>query len=185
MTNPLGTAAVAKLFIALTVTPVPTVSHMPPALVEPQARPIQRVTSRSPIVPATQLTTIVANDEIYEESARPTTSHEIIIGEIRQWNLLSADWDSEGAAAPNALSMKEAVTFVRLLDGDIPFPEPMLLASGHAALYWNESDLYADLEFLGDGRIAYFIKNDGDKHKGVLSFDSTKMPVVFQALIEA
>lgn len=184
----LGTAAASAMNIfAMSVTPIPTVSHIPPALVEQQARPIQRITSRSLIVAdiqlPTQLTTFVANDEKYEGSARHTTSHENIIGEIRQWNLLGADWDDEGAATPNTQSIKEAVAFVRLLDGDIALPEPMLLGSGHAALYWNEGRLYADIEFLGDGRIAYFIKNSGDKHKGVLTFDSQKMPSVFSALL--
>ena len=41
------------------------------------------------------------------------------------------------------------------------------------------------LEFLGDGRIAYFIKNNGDKHKGVVAFDSQKIPVVFPAIIRS
>ncbi len=53
----------------------------------------------------------------------------------------------------------------------------MLLSSGHTALFWNEDNLYADIEFLGDGRIAYFIKKNGDKHKGVLEFKSQKMPL--------
>ena len=187
MTKPLGTAAAAaNLLIALTVTPAPTVSQI---LVEQQARSIQRSTSRSPISPdiqlTTLLTTIVANDESYGGSDRPTTPHEMIIGEIRQWNLLGANWDGEGAASPNAQSMKEAVSFVRLLGDNIFLPEPMLLASGHAALYWNDGNLYADIEFLGNGRIAYFIKKDGDRNKGVISFDSTKMPAVFPVLIGA
>ena len=188
MTTPLGTAAAAaNLLIALTVTPAPTVSQFP--LGEQQARPIQRGTARSLISPdtrpTTKLSTIVANDESYGGADRLTTPHEMIIGEIRQWNLLGANWDGEGAASPNAQSMKEAVSFVRLLGDNISLPEPMLLASGHAALYWNDGNLFADIEFLGDGRIAYFIKKDGDRNKGVISFDSTKMPAVFPVLIGA
>jgi len=185
MTTPLGTAAAAKIFIALTALPTPTVSQIP-ALLEQQARPIQKTTSRSAIVvTGAQLTTVVANNDKYEESARPTTLNEKLIGEIRQWSLLNTDWDGEGAAAPSSKSIKEVVSFVRLLDNDILLPEPMLLSSGHVALYWNEGNLYADLEFLGDGRIAYFIKNNGDRHKGVVAFDSQKMPAVFPAIIRA
>src|SRR5690606_5941498 len=102
----------------------------------------------------------------------------------RSWSLLETNWDGEGALAPSPESLKQAVSFVRLLS-DIPLPEPMLLSSGRAALYWNENNLYADLEFLEDGRIAYFIKNNGDKHKGVLAFNSEEMPAVFPALIKA
>ena len=183
MTTSLGTAAAAAMNIfALTVNPVPTMAQP----VEQQVRLAHRIPSRSLIAQnVTQLTTVVANDERYEESARPTTPHEIIIGEIRQWNLLNSDWDGEGAATPNSQSIKEAVSFVRLLDDNITLPEPMLLGSGHAALYWNEGSLYADIEFLGDGRIAYFIKCNGDKHKGVLSFDSQEMPALFPTLIKA
>lgn len=182
MTKSLGTAAFANFFIALTVTPVPTVSQ----IVEQQPRPIPRTTSRLALMATNiQLPTMVANDNNYEESVRLTTPYENIIGELRQWNLLGANWDGEGGATPEAQSIKEAVSFVRLLDDNMALPEPMLLASGRAALYWNDGDLYADLEFLGDGRIAYFIKNHGDKHKGILTFDSQKMPAVFPALIWA
>ena len=157
-----------------------------PQPVEQQVRLAQRSPSRSLIMPTfTQLAATVANDGIYEASARPTTLHESIIGELREWSLLHANWDGEGAAMPDSQSIKGAVSFVRLLDDKITPPEPMLLSSGHAALYWNEGGLYADIEFLGDGRIAYFIKSNGDKHKGVLSFDSQKMPALFPALIKA
>lgn len=59
----------------------------------------------------------------------------------------------------------------------------MLLASGNAGLYLNQDILYADIEFLSEGRISYFIKRGNDRHKGVLAFDNEKMPTVLQALI--
>lgn len=191
MPTSLGTAAAAAMNIfALSVSPVPTVSQIPLTLMEQHVRPAQRGTyyysSVASFTPLTeQSTSIVANDERYEESARLTTPHENVIGEIRQWGLLGIDWDGEGAAAPDVRSTKEAEAFIRLIDGGIPLPEPMLLASGHAALYWNDGKLYADIEFLGDERIAYFIKNNGDKHKGVLTFNSQKMPAVLQTLLTA
>lgn len=185
-TTILGTAAATKLFLAMTVLPVPTVSDIPRAL-ELQSRSVQKTTTRSSgIVPGITIgpsaTTVYIVEDKYAGSTRQTTSCEELVGEIRGWSLLGADWDGEGAVTPLRQSLKEAVSFVRLL-GEISLPEPMLLGSGHAALYWNEDNLYADLEFLGDGRIAYFVKRHGDKHKGVLAFDSTEMPVVFPALI--
>lgn len=63
-------------------------------------------------------------------------------------------------------------------------PQSILHATGTMSLYWDDKVLYTDLEFLGGGRIAYFIKNNNDKHKGVISFDSQKIPDVFSALIE-
>jgi hypothetical protein len=184
-----GTAAAAKIFLAMSVLPAPTISDIPRTLV-PQPRPAQNVTTRSygEVIPGVVITPSATASSIAEDrytgSARETTSCEELVGEIRGWSLLKADWDGEGAVKPLPQSLKEAVSFVRLL-GEIPVPEPMVLSSGHAALYWSEGDLYADLEFLGDGRIAYFVKHHGDKHKGVLAFDSTDMPVVFPALIKA
>ena len=193
MTTTLGTAAAAKLLLALTVLPTPTASEIRAQLEQPTLS-IQKITSLSQLamspINATTATTVnstanAANIELIVELARPTTSHESIIGEIREWGLLGADWDGEGAALPSTQSMKEAVSFVRLLDNEIMPPEPMLLASGNAALYWNVNNLYADIEFLGDSRISYFIKRNEDKHKGVLAFDSEKMPAVFSTLLKA
>jgi len=179
-------STVAKVLLALSVTQAPTVAHINDPLLQ-QVRPNNRNTSRTMFVPtsvasATSATT-VANDYSYEFINRTTTPQENIIGEIRQFNLLDANWDGEGAFKPKSTSIKEAVSFVRILDDKIAIPDPMLLASGNTALYWNEGGLYADIEFLGDGRIAYFIKSNGDKHKGILTFDSEKMPAVLQTLI--
>lgn len=184
----LGTAAVANLFLAFSALSVPTVSSIP-RLQEPQVRHVDRVSTRSTelapgIVIAPSVTAADIGSIGNGSPTRTTTSCEELIGEIRSWSLLETNWDGEGALAPSPESLKQAVSFVRLLS-DIPLPEPMLLSSGRAALYWNENNLYADLEFLEDGRIAYFIKNNGDKHKGVLAFNSEEMPAVFPALIKA
>ena len=188
MTTTFGTAAAAAAMNLVTlVTPAPTI----PQPMELPARAIQRLPSRSPWIPPsfTKAATTVANDKSYEEYfedfLRATTPYEHIIGELREWSLLNANWDGEGAAKPASQSIKEAVSFVRLLGDNVPLPEPMLLASGHAALYWNEGGLYADIEFHGDGRVSYFIKKDGNRHKGVLAFDSKEMPAVFPALINS
>jgi hypothetical protein len=107
-----------------------------------------------------------------------------MIGELRSWKLLSSNWDGENAAVPIAESIDEAVAFARLLDAD-SMAEPMLHANGRAGLYWKDADLYADIEFLGSGRIAYYIECKGDKHKGAVNFDATEMPAVFKAVLPA
>jgi hypothetical protein len=118
-----------------------------------------------------------------QQSDRATLARNII-EKIERWALIESNWDNEGAAAPIISSLKEAATFVNLLGKNYLLPEPMLLASGHASLYWNEAGLYADLEFLGDGRVAYFVEHRGKgRHKGVVILDSRKMPSVFQALL--
>jgi len=115
---------------------------------------------------------------------RPTTPLEQLIGELKRWQLMSENWDGEGAAAPLPSSLAQAVSFVHLL-GTGSLPSPMLHASGHAGLFWKTAELYADLEFLGDNRIAYYIERHGDKHKGVVNFDKKQMPAVLATLLQA
>jgi hypothetical protein len=120
------------------------------------------------------------------DAVRETTSLEKLIGEVRGWSALQADWDGEGARAPIPASIKQAASFACLLtteQGELV--EPMLHPSGRAGLYWNEPGLYADLEFFGDGRVAYYIERGGEKHKGVVNFDSKEMPPVFDTLLLA
>lgn len=129
------------------------------------------------------LSTEVPRALVLPKAVRETTPIERAVGELRRWIELPEDWDGEGAARPIADSLHEATAFARLLPSTRPV-EPMLHANGHAGLYLRTDTLYADIEFLGDGRAAYYIESNGDKHKGVVSFDSKKMPPVFDALLE-
>jgi hypothetical protein len=81
--------------------------------------------------------------------------------------------------------LQDAIAFVGLLKTDDALPEPMLNATGRAGLHWKRFGLYADIEFLGDGRLAYYIERNGDKHKGVLSFDAKHIPAVLSVLINS
>jgi hypothetical protein len=124
-------------------------------------------------------------DELIQvtESSRLTTTREQLIGEIRSWALLEVGWDGEGAAVPIAGCIKNAVSFIRLLPDNISLPEPMLHASGNTGLFWGDDGIYADIEFLHNGRIAYYIEQNGDKHKGAINFDSEFLPPVFSVLL--
>ena len=123
--------------------------------------------------------------EIDSSALRPTTELEKLVGEFRSWRFLTANWDGEGAERPSYPSLKQAESFARLFDSSASVPDAMLNANGHAGLFWNESGLYADLEFLGDGRLAYYIERNGDKHKGVTRFNSEEVPAVLKVLISA
>lgn len=194
MTSPLTATATAANFIFATVlvgSSAVTAAETPSMLGQ-NARLGQKTTSRlsKELATSIAITTVASNDEYAEADGlvipheRLTTQNEILIGEIRGWNLLGADWDGEGGDAPSSRSINEAVSFVHVL-GDVVLPEPQLLASGRVSLFWNDGNRYAEIEFLGDGRIAYYIKRNGDKHKGVLAFDSKKMPDVFPVLLSA
>ena len=135
------------------------------------------------------ITSEAVNLDLYDELiqvteyTRPTTIREQLMGEIRSWALLEADWDGEGAVAPIASCIKNAVSFIRLLPDSITLPEPMLHASGNTGLFWGNGGIYADIEFLHNGRIAYYIEQNGDKHKGAINFDSENLPPVFSVLL--
>ena len=190
-------AAAAKVWLATLALSIPAAvctvseSFTTPSRINPTPRITSRasfLTGAAPSVGGTVASwpDSLAGVEGNNQGERATTDQERLIGEIRRWALVGADWDGEGAASPTASSLDESVAFVRLLDNTIELPEPMLLSSGHAGLFWKADGLYADLEFLGDGRIAYFIEHEGvGKHKGVVKFDSEKMPAVFSALLRS
>ncbi len=121
----------------------------------------------------------------FTEVSRATTGQEEVIGELREALLLNHNWDGEGAQAPNHASIREAVSFVRLLGANLRLPEVMLHPSGRAGLFWHDGEVYADLEFTGNQLVTYYIERDGGKHKGVVPFDSTRMPRVFSTLLVA
>lgn len=192
-----GTAAAAKaLWTTLALSIPATVSSVPESLAAPsRVSPAPRLTSRAKFLtgtpPSIQGTVASWPDSLVGEGdnnqgERATTDQERLIGEIRRWALMDANWDGEGAVPPAARSLEESVAFVRLLENTVELPDPMLFSSGHAGLFWKTESLYADLEFLGDGRVAYFIEHEGvGKHKGVVKFDSEKMPAVFSALLRS
>jgi len=193
-----GTAAAGKSLILAALlmngAPSSTVSEAncqtvptarSPALIGP--RSTSRSRSSSSLKGASQLenlgTSLVANIEIDHSAMRPTTALEKVVGELRRWSFLKANWDGEGAAAPALESLRNAESFVRAY-GDIgEVPEPMLNANGRAGLFWKLNGLYADLEFLGDSRLAYYIERNGDKHKGVTQFNPEEVPALFQLLL--
>lgn len=123
------------------------------------------------------------------DSARETTDREHAIAQIRSWSSLRADWDGEGAAAPIAESLADAEEFACALDHRHIAPEPMLHTSGKAGLYWRNDDLYADLEFLGSRRIAFYYEKTGpkgtDRLKGLVHFDGTNLPEILEPLLRA
>lgn len=183
MTTSFGTAAFAATLIAM--PPTPSASNIQ-----------QLVGAGKPSLPKTttsiyrwDLSNSADSTQIYEfdqlgDASRPTTRIEEIIGELRSWNLLREDWDGEGAHAPSKRSIKVATEFAREIPAAFEdrVPDPMLLSSGNVSLVWKEANFYADLEFLPDGRIAYYAERNLDKHKGITHFGSS-MPPVLKAII--
>lgn len=117
--------------------------------------------------------------------ARETSEQEKAIALLRGWKLYQQDWDGEGALAPIASSLEQASKFVCALRDGAVVPEPMLHQNGKAGLFWSDDGLYGDLEFLENGRIAYYIEKGTGRHKGVVDFDGVKIPEIFSTLLSA
>lgn len=185
-----STADTAHFFTGLLTTAaiaIPTISSLPSALEQSAPDIIRTYTGRAFTAeagPKTLSATTQGYDLNLNKYTRSTTDYEKIIGEIRSWILLENDWDGEGARQPSEKSIKDAVSFMHLIKESVELPEPMLHANGNVSFYWNDKGFYADLEFLGNGRIAYFIKTkNDDRHKGTLSFNSIEVPAVLSTLI--
>ena len=117
------------------------------------------------------------------QSPRSTTEQEHTIAVLRSWEKYEQNWDYEGAKAPILSSLRAASRFVCLLDDSFVMPEPMLHDSGRAGLFWGEDQLYADLEFLVNGTVAYYIERGERQEKGVICFDHRVIPEIFKTLL--
>lgn len=191
----LSTAAAAMPFIAgLAALANPTAP--PPSASDAQPRPVARSITALPFgdskrrsstagysVQTDSASFIYVNPVV--ESVRATTDREKAIGEIRKWSLLGTNWDGEGGLAPVATSLKAAESFACVWPEGHESFETMLFPSGHAGLLWDTPKLYADLKFLENGQVAYFIKRNEDRHKGTVAFNGKEMPSVFAALLLA
>lgn len=116
---------------------------------------------------------------------RETNEQEHTIAILRSWRKYSDNWDHEMAKAPNPTSLQSAISFVSSLSNEFMMPEPMLHDSGRTGLFWGEDQLYADLEFLEDGSIAYYMEYGEEQSKGVVEFDKHNVPSVFKPLLTA
>jgi hypothetical protein len=116
---------------------------------------------------------------------RETTEREHLIATLRQWESFKENWDGEGAKEPSLASLRAASRFACALESSDTIPEPQLHDTGRAGLFWDVAGLYADLEFLENGKIAYYIEREDGRHKGVVDFDGRRLPGVFRPLLNA
>jgi hypothetical protein len=73
-------------------------------------------------------------------------------------------------------SLKDARTFMRSLSPESIIPRPALHADGHAILFVREPDVYAELEFLGNNKISFYVRRGEQKWSDEISFDGQSLP---------
>lgn len=138
------------------------------------------------LIPVLKSSTVIQNIGFVDvqQPPRVTTNKEKLIGELRSINLLDENWDGQGSSKPIPSAIKDAVSFARNLDEKFFLPETMIHENGRVSLYWNTQDFYADIEFLGDKRVAYFIKENENRHKGMCKVSrNEEMPAVLKILL--
>lgn len=176
------TVAAAKIFISLSGTP-PTLNIFDQKI---GASSSKNISSDSPCILSKTVISGTSTElsSSYDKN-RQTTEAEKIIRELRDWQFLDEDWDGEGASKPLLTSINAAVQFINLIKPEVPFPEPMIHASGFTSLLWDRDDFYAEIQFISNNKIAYFVKNhEGKRFKGTTEFDTKQIPFAISDLIE-
>lgn len=123
-----------------------------------------------------QLVLYVEDKPAEQTTHRETTDQEHLIAVIRHLQHYKENWDGEGAKAPIASSLRAASDFVCRLPASVEMPEPLLHASGNAALAWSGDGFYGEVEFLAGGSIAYYFAQGASKHKGVVAHVGGAIP---------
>jgi len=101
---------------------------------------------------------------------------DLAVAQLLRMEKWDADWDGNGAAKPLDFSLKDARAFVRALSPESIIPKATLHADGHAILFVNGPEVYAELEFLEDRRIAFYVRRGGAEWTDAISFDGRPLP---------
>lgn len=130
-----------------------------------------------------QIVLYVESDQPNRALKRETTDQEHLVAVLRHLEHYKADWDGEGAKAPLVHSLRAAARFVSCLPDGVEMPEPLLHASGNAALAWSSDGFYGEVEFLASGSIAYYFARGENKHKGVVAQVGDPIPPAIRVLL--
>ena len=76
--------------------------------------------------------------------------------EIQAYANLTDNWDGEGAAAPPAQAVRDAIEFLGGRPDGIPLPLPEVASIGDVGIYWDEDGIFAEVQFGGDKAYSYY-----------------------------
>jgi hypothetical protein len=86
-----------------------------------------------------------------------------ILQTIKSYTQLPPNYDGEGTLNPSPLSIVTAYNFVKILSynyGSRLYPDSTLNANGTVSLYWQNDNIYAEVEFFESSKVVYFIKKN-------------------------
>lgn len=106
----------------------------------------------------------------------PKTPADHTVAQLVRLEELDENWDGNDAAKPVPSSLKDARDFIRALAPESVMPRPALHADGHAILFLRTPHTYAELEFLGNKRIGFYARRDGEEWSDEVDFNGQALP---------
>jgi len=89
--------------------------------------------------------------------AQATLPMDKVIGRLRSYKELGANWNGYGGQPPSGRAVEDAVNFLRML-GHIPkLPKTMVGGSGEVGLFWETLKTYVEVGFRGDGTFGFLV----------------------------
>jgi hypothetical protein len=117
-----------------------------------------------------------AVDEAIPDANYERSPADLAVAQLLRMEKWDADWDGHGAARPLEFSLKDARAFVRALSPESIIPKATLHADGHTILFVKSAAVYAELEFLEDRRIGFYVRRGGEEWTDEISFDGRALP---------
>lgn len=78
---------------------------------------------------------------------------------VEQLKSLEANWDGEGAAAPNPDHVDALMACISALPLDLSTFRPMLASDGEIGVYWQRADSYAELSIDEQGEMSLYLRS--------------------------
>lgn len=96
----------------------------------------------------------------------------ILISKLLEFISLKPGWDTEDSIPPSIDSIKQTLKFIsKLSEFNFPYPQPMLSTEGQIGLFWDESNIFIDIEIEGENKITYFAKDSNGNKAGADDVD--------------
>lgn len=89
----------------------------------------------------------------------PLDRTEAIRVELHSYGGYEANWDGDGAVAPQRAHIGSAVALLEKIPSGYPLPKPMLSASGEVGLYWDHPAVFADIAFEDNEKFSLFTRD--------------------------
>lgn len=119
---------------------------------------VTAVTTWSAISPQISVPTVteIRSSARYDVSDDPVARRDLL-EKIRAFSSYEENWDGYGGKAASSEAVRDVSAFVRQLSMDVPQPDPQLSGDGEISLIWDLENLFIDVGFYGDGRMAYYV----------------------------